>query len=448
MDQPLLSLCMIVKDGGASLSRCLDSVRGVVDEMVVVDTGSRDDSVARAAAAGARVLHQRWDDDFAAARNVSLAAARGQWILLLDCDERFEPPRPASLRQALARPQYLGYFLPIVSAMAAGEQLDSTILRLWRHSPDVRFRFPIHEQVLPDLERVAARTGQRFALLEDLKVTHDGYTPTAIAAHGKVERNLRLFRKAIVQHPDEPYLHYKFADFLRGQGERKAEALPVAERALELVRAAMNAGAGRPPYWAELLTIVTAARLESGRRAEALALLEQEPPSALDSPAYSYVAALAREANGEFDRAIAHVQECLTAKRAVHQTAWRPSLAGAQAQALGARIELKRGAPERALSLAQAALAARPGYLAAIQLAGEALVAARRAGDAVAFLSAQAQAQPGEQRIWQQLGQLLARLGQDGAARRCMAQSDVAATTAPGATTARAMVGTEFPAVR
>ncbi|MBM4015346.1 MAG: glycosyltransferase, partial [Planctomycetes bacterium] len=311
MDAPLISLCMIVKDGGAALTRCLDSVRGVVDEVVVVDTGSGDDSVLRAQAAGARVLRHAWDDDFAAARNVSLAAARGRFILLLDADEWFEPPRPIALRDVVQRPGHLGWFLPIVSPLAGGERLDSTILRLWRHSPQVRFRFAIHEQVLPDLEVQAAATGERFALVDDVKIAHDGYTPAAIAAHGKVERNLRLFRKAIAQHPDEAYLHYKFADFLRGQGGRKAEALPVAERALELARATVAGGGRQPAYWAELLTIVVAARLEAGRKVDALALLGQEPPAELASPAYSYVAALAREAAGEFDRALAHVRECV-----------------------------------------------------------------------------------------------------------------------------------------
>jgi len=424
MEKPLLSLCMIAKDGGASLTRCLASVRGVADEIVVVDTGSRDDTVARAEGAGARVVRRPWDDDFAAARNAGLEVARGQWILLLDCDEWFDPPQPRQLRDALLRPAYLGYFLPIVSALAGGERLDSTILRLWRHSPDVRFKFAIHEQVLPDLERVAARSGQRFALLEDLRVLHDGYTPDAIAAHGKVERNLRLFRKAIAQHPDEPYLAYKFADFLRGQAERKGEAFPVAERALELVEAAARRGGARPPYWAELLTIACAARLEAGRKEDALALLEIHPPRALASPAYSYVAALAREASGQLDAALAHVEECCSAKRSVHQTAWRPSLAGPQALALGARIALARGDGAAALAYADRALVARPGYAAAIQLKADALVATQRAGDAVRLLLAEVAQAPDARRHWRQLGVLLARLGRAEEARRCLARSE------------------------
>ncbi len=424
MAKPLLSLCMIVKDGGASLTRCLDSVRGVVDEIVVVDTGSRDDSVARARAAGATVIERPWDDDFAAARNAGLEVARGEWILLLDCDEHFVPPRPAGLRAALQRAEYLGYFLPVASDLAGGERLDSTILRLWRHAPDVRFRFPIHEQVLPDLERMRARTGQRFALLDDLRVVHDGYLPDAIAAHGKVERNLKLFKKGVAQHPEEPYLWYKFADFLRGQAQDKQAARPVAERALALAEAAMARGESPPPYWAELLAIACASRLESGDRDQALELVALHPPLAQDSPAYSYVAALAREAAGEIDLALAHVAECTGARRRTHQTAWRPGLAGPQAEALAARLWLKKGDATAAIAAAERALSARPGYPAAVQLKADALVVAQRAGDAVKFLLAEAKARPDASRVWQQLGALLTRLGQPDQAQKCLARAN------------------------
>lgn len=430
MGKPLLSLCMIVKDGGASLSRCLASVAGVVDEIVVVDTGSRDDSIERARAAGARVITRAWDDDFAAARNAGLELARGEWILLLDCDERFEPPRPAGLRDALRRTDYLGYFLPVASELAGGERLDSTILRLWRHSPDVRFRFPIHEQVLPDLEKVRARTGQRFALLEELRVVHDGYTPAAIEKHGKVERNVRLFQKAVAEHPDEPYLWYKFADFLRGQAQQKEAARPAAERALLLCQAALARGDGRAPYWSELLAITCAARLETGALDEALELLAAHPPRALEAPAYSYVAALAREAAGDFEAALRHVEECLTAPRRTHQTAWRPGLAGPQAHALGARLSLKQGDPQAALAATERALAARPGYPAAVQLKADALVAAHRAGDAVQFLLAEAKERPEAGRTWRQLGALLSRLGQPVQAQKCLARAELAGAAA------------------
>ena len=412
---------MIVRDGGAGLSRCLASVRDVADEIVVVDTGSRDDSRERAQAAGARVIERPWDDDFAAARNAGLEVARGEWILALDADEHFATPSPHALREALGRPQYLGYFLPVVSELQGGEQLDATILRLWRHSDAVRFRFPIHEQVLPDLETIAARTGQRFALLQDLRVLHDGYTPAAIAAHDKVARNLRLFEKAIALHPSEPYLWYKFADFLRGTAEWKPRALAAAEQARALIAGRGDSAVmAKPPYWSELLTLLLAGLLETGRRAEALGLARNEPPAAVGSPHYCYVAALLFEAEGWLDEALAELDRCVTMKRPANLTSWRPGIVEVQSETLRARILLRNNDASGALAACERALAKRPHYPAAIQLQADALIAAQRAGDALRLLMAEARAAKEPKRLLQQAGALLARLGRSTEARRCL----------------------------
>lgn len=82
-----ISLCMIMKNEEALLPRCLDSVRGLVDEIIIVDTGSTDDSVAIARRSGAHVLSDPWQDDFARPRNIGLRAATKDWILILDPDE-------------------------------------------------------------------------------------------------------------------------------------------------------------------------------------------------------------------------------------------------------------------------------------------------------------------------------------------------------------------------
>jgi glycosyltransferase involved in cell wall biosynthesis len=87
LSKPLISLCMIVKDEAQRLPRCLASAKPYVDETVVVDTGSQDETISIAKEYGAKVSSFQWCDDFAAARNYSLSLATGQWILLLDADE-------------------------------------------------------------------------------------------------------------------------------------------------------------------------------------------------------------------------------------------------------------------------------------------------------------------------------------------------------------------------
>ena len=83
---PKLSLCVIAKDEASVLPDMFRSVAGVVDEIVFVDTGSTDNTVAIAQAVGANVIHHEWGDDFSAARNRALQDASGDWVLVLDCE--------------------------------------------------------------------------------------------------------------------------------------------------------------------------------------------------------------------------------------------------------------------------------------------------------------------------------------------------------------------------
>ena len=93
-----LTLCTIARDEEGFLPGCLASVRGLVDRVVVVDTGSADRTVALAEAAGAKVVRHAWDDDFAAARNAALEHVRDGYVLVLDADERLGPGAKRALR--------------------------------------------------------------------------------------------------------------------------------------------------------------------------------------------------------------------------------------------------------------------------------------------------------------------------------------------------------------
>ncbi len=86
-----VSLCMIVRDEERYLADALESVRGVVDEICIVDTGSKDRTLEIAQGAGARTEEIAWPGDFSKARNVALAMASRRWILVLDADERLSP---------------------------------------------------------------------------------------------------------------------------------------------------------------------------------------------------------------------------------------------------------------------------------------------------------------------------------------------------------------------
>ena len=100
-----ISACYIVKNEAAVLARSIESLQGNVDELLVVDTGSTDDTVALARRYGARVLQYIWQDDFAEARNFAIDQAEGDWIVFPDADEYFADVKP--LRPLLAETELL-----------------------------------------------------------------------------------------------------------------------------------------------------------------------------------------------------------------------------------------------------------------------------------------------------------------------------------------------------
>src|SRR5258708_19872952 len=109
---PTVALSMIVRNGGEDLARCLTSVRGIVDEIVIADTGSEDLSIALAESYGARVIGIPWQDDFAAARNASLREVKSDWVLVLDADEQLDDLARAQVPAPLPTPGFSEYQVP------------------------------------------------------------------------------------------------------------------------------------------------------------------------------------------------------------------------------------------------------------------------------------------------------------------------------------------------
>src|SRR5208282_6889122 len=144
-----LSLCMIVRNEEPLLPGCLESVRGVVDEIVAVDTGSSDATPEIVRTHGGLLLRHTWRDDFSAARNVSLDGATGDWILCMDADERLRPEEHGRLRRLIERSASEDAFLvPIRSETPTGVQLTRGH-RLFRNRKGIRFSGRIHEQISP-----------------------------------------------------------------------------------------------------------------------------------------------------------------------------------------------------------------------------------------------------------------------------------------------------------
>jgi hypothetical protein len=142
---PTLSAVFLTRNEEADIARAVRSVRGVADQILVVDTHSTDRTAAIAAAEGAEVVLHDWADDFAAARHFALAHARGDWVLIINADEELLTRAPGTWRECLARDGTFGYWVALRGAAPGTDQAAETSdVRLFRRRPDVQFIGRIH----------------------------------------------------------------------------------------------------------------------------------------------------------------------------------------------------------------------------------------------------------------------------------------------------------------
>jgi tetratricopeptide (TPR) repeat protein len=221
-----MSLCMIVKDEEEMLPRSLAAVAGAVDEIVVVDTGSTDRTVEIAESFGARVLHHEWTGDFAAARNVSLEAATGDWILWLDADEVLVAGDADELRKLTGQTWREAFYL--VETNFTGDIDDGTAvthnaLRVFRNRPWYRFEGRLHEQMAHHLPGYLP---ERIAHTQ-VRVEHYGYLGVVRDKKDKARRNLELLEKQSEEGLDTAYHKFNLgSEYLAlGEWERACDLL-------------------------------------------------------------------------------------------------------------------------------------------------------------------------------------------------------------------------------
>src|SRR2546430_608319 len=154
-----LSLCMIVRNEQHFLEEALASARPHVEEIVVVDTGSVDDSISIARAAGARVVKLP-TRKFVEARNLCIESATGDWILFLDADERMTGDHLIQLRALAGQEEFGAWRLDQYNYFGNGLWSSIPILRLFRRHPDVRFEGGFHENIVPSILQGGLRIGR------------------------------------------------------------------------------------------------------------------------------------------------------------------------------------------------------------------------------------------------------------------------------------------------
>ncbi|MEO0406074.1 MAG: glycosyltransferase [Cyanobacteria bacterium P01_A01_bin.135] len=227
-----LSLCMIVKDEAKRLAACLTSAQPIVDEIVIVDTGSTDETVDIAQKFEAKVHHQPWNNDFAEARNLSLQEATGDWVLVLDADEVLTAEAIAKIPEAIADDERLVVNL-IRHEIGAAQSPYSMVSRLFRRHPDITFSRPYHAMIDDSVAELLEKEPHwQVAQLPDIAIAHDGYQAGAIAGQNKLQRAQTALEAYYAAHPQDAYVSSKLGGlYVQTGDERGVELLEVAAAA-------------------------------------------------------------------------------------------------------------------------------------------------------------------------------------------------------------------------
>ena len=235
----MLSLSMIVRDEAERIEACLRSVQGFVDEMVVVDTGSSDATVAIAEGLGASVHRIDWPGDFAPARNQALQWVSGDWVLVLDADERLRPEAREPLRRLMAEPDLLLINL-LRQEIGALQSPYSNVSRLFRRHPAIRWSRAYHSLVDDSVAELLQREPHwQIADCSEPALLHDGYRPELLAAGDKARRLRQAMEAELEQRPNDPYACAKLGSLEVAEGQRE-RGIALLRRGLEHCPAAAH----------------------------------------------------------------------------------------------------------------------------------------------------------------------------------------------------------------
>lgn len=197
---------MIVKNEAHHLADCLQSVKNVVDEMIIVDTGSTDNTIKIADSFNAKIFHFDWTNDFSAARNFALSKSNCNWILYLDADERLDKNSAERLKDYASFSDNAGYYCTIKSYDTQAKRNDTIrYIRFFKNHPNAKFTGKVHEQITPSLEKL----NYKF-IHSDILIHHIGYDISKEGKKQKALRNLKLLEEEYVSTKSE-YVLFQIA---------------------------------------------------------------------------------------------------------------------------------------------------------------------------------------------------------------------------------------------
>ncbi len=199
-----LALCMIVRDEEKTLARCLESVKNLADEIVIVDTGSNDKSPEIAEKFNASVFYFNWNNNFSEARNFSIGKTSSDFILYLDADEELTAESRALIQEILTDNSSKAYRCVIKNIDDfSGRVTYGTYCRLFPNKKGIEFRGRVHEQIEDSLLERGVEIVD-----SEIEIVHHGYNIDDEGKAAKAKRNLPLLLEEF-KHSPSPYYAYQ-----------------------------------------------------------------------------------------------------------------------------------------------------------------------------------------------------------------------------------------------
>ncbi|MCX6135378.1 MAG: glycosyltransferase [Ignavibacteriales bacterium] len=228
---PRVSVSMIVRDEEQFLAGCLESIKDIADEIIVVDTGSTDRTIEIARTFGAAVSQIEWCDDYSSARNESLRRCTGDWVLYVDADERLAEEGRGEIESLTRDTSAIAFRCSIVGEewLPKGKVNNIGLYpRLFRRIPEFRFKGRVHEQLFH------SSLGHQYTVRPSgITILHLGYQQSVETTRRKCQRNIDLLGAQLQEEPSDPMARYQLGNTLGIVG-RYEEALIELNKVLEL----------------------------------------------------------------------------------------------------------------------------------------------------------------------------------------------------------------------
>jgi GT2 family glycosyltransferase/Flp pilus assembly protein TadD len=363
-----VSLCLIVKNEEDNLAACLDSAADLVEEIVLVDTGSTDRTKEIAARYGARIIDFPWCDSFSAARNEGLRHATGDWIFWLDADDRLDDANRSKLRELFAGldHQNLAYSMKCLCLPDAKNRTATAVdhIRLFRNHPQVRWQYRVHEQILP-----AIRDQGGDVRFTEIVIHHTGYCDPGVRAK-KLQRDLRLLHLEQAEQPDDPFTLFNLGAILQELGQH-AEALPCLRRSLE--RSQPSDSIVRKIY-----ALLVGCHKALGQKDPAFAACQEGRRHYPEDVELLFAEGILRRDQGDLEGAAGCLEQLLTSQAPPHFASVDAGLKSYKGRHNLALVYQQQGRWAEAEAQWRAALAERPDFLPSLLGLGELFLSQRR----------------------------------------------------------------------